>query len=160
MNCQACSIECKKFGKHRNGNPPFHAFNERFQQEAGQPQSRLRFALRVLQFLPDTQIASRDTSNGKWHHRSRLEYSRITFVTKRTVHTLRSIIVGIAALVLSGSLLRLGAELCAILIRRRWPEAWFSGLIMWYADFLALALALAIATTAGWQTFKKQSTHL
>jgi hypothetical protein len=36
-------------------------------------------------------------------------------------------------------------ELCAIAIRRRWPDAWFSGSIVLNADFLALAFSIVIA---------------
>jgi hypothetical protein len=63
----------------------------------------------------------------------------------RTTKSLRAVVAGVAALLLSFSLLRPAAELFAILIRRHWPEAWFSGLIDWYLDFLAAGLAIAIA---------------
>jgi hypothetical protein len=36
-------------------------------------------------------------------------------------------------------------ELCAIAIRRPWPDAWFSGSIVLNADFLALAFSILIA---------------
>jgi hypothetical protein len=36
-------------------------------------------------------------------------------------------------------------DLCAIAIRRRWPEAWFSDSIVLNADFLALTFSIAIA---------------
>ena len=39
-------------------------------------------------------------------------------------------------------------ELCALSIRRRWPEAWFSSSIVAYADFLALSLSIVAAVLA------------
>jgi hypothetical protein len=36
-------------------------------------------------------------------------------------------------------------ELCAIAIRRRWPDAWFSGSTVLDADFLALTFSIVIA---------------
>jgi hypothetical protein len=65
-------------------------------------------------------------------------------------------VVGVAALVLSFSLLRPAAELFAILIRRHWPEAWFSGLIVWYLDFFAAGLAIAIAIAIGRYSFRME----
>ena len=38
--------------------------------------------------------------------------------------------------------LRPAGELCAVLIRKRWPEAWFSSFIVWDADFLALTISV------------------
>lgn len=72
----------------------------------------------------------------------------------RTTKSLRAVAAGVAAFVLSFSLLRPAAELFAILIRRHWPEAWFSGLIVWYLDFFAAALAIAIAIAIGRYSFR------
>jgi hypothetical protein len=66
-------------------------------------------------------------------------------------------LVGIIALIISWLLLRPAAELCAVLIRQRWPETWFAGLIVWYADFFALGLAIAIAAILGRYVFRKSS---
>jgi hypothetical protein len=63
----------------------------------------------------------------------------------RTAKSLRVVVACVAALVLSFSLLRPAAELFAILIRRGWPEAWFSGLIVWYSDFFAAGLAIFVS---------------
>ena len=60
-------------------------------------------------------------------------------------YRVRAVAAALVALVLSFSLLRPAGELSAILIRRQWPQAWFSGLIVWYADFLAVALSIGIA---------------
>jgi hypothetical protein len=51
-------------------------FDECILKEAGQSQIRLSFALRLLQLLPDTQIAPRDASDGERHYRSHLESAR------------------------------------------------------------------------------------
>ena len=74
----------------------------------------------------------------------------------RTAKSPRAMVVGVAALVLSFSLLRPAAELFAILIRRHWPEAWFSGLIVWYLDFFAAGLAIAIAIAIGRYSFRME----
>ena len=72
----------------------------------------------------------------------------------RTAKSLRAVLAGIAALFISFSLLRPAAELFAIVIRRHWPEAWFSGLIVWYLDFFAAVLAIAIAIAIGRYSFR------
>jgi hypothetical protein len=59
--------------------------------------------------------------------------------------TLTAVSISIATFILSYSLVRPAGTLCAILIRRHWPDASFSGLITWYAVFLAVALSLVIA---------------
>jgi hypothetical protein len=75
-------------------------------------------------------------------------------MVSRTSKSLRVVLAGIAALVLSFSLLKPTAELFAILIRRHWPEAWFSGLIVWYLDFFAAGLAIAVAIAIGRYSFR------
>jgi hypothetical protein len=72
----------------------------------------------------------------------------------RTAKFLRAVVAGVAVLVLSFSLLRPAAKLFAILIRRHWPEAWFSGSIVWYLDFFAAGLAIAIAIAIGRYSFR------
>ncbi len=68
----------------------------------------------------------------------------------------RALGAGVVALAVSFPVLKLGAELCAILIRRHWPDAWFSGLIIWYSLFFAAACSLGIAIYVGCYTFKRQ----
>jgi hypothetical protein len=70
-----------------------------------------------------------------------------------TAKSLRAVVAGVAAVLLSFSLLRPAAELFAILIRRHLPEASFSGLIVWYLDFFAAGLAIAIAIAIGRYSF-------
>jgi hypothetical protein len=71
------------------------------------------------------------------------------------VRTVRAIVTGLVALILSFLVLRPAAELCAVLIRRQWPEAWFSGLIVWYANFVAAGFSIAIAVVTGRYTHKR-----
>ena len=40
------------------------------------------------------------------------------------------------------------ATLAALAIRRKMPNAWFSGLIVWYAHFALIALSIVIAGIA------------
>ena len=58
---------------------------------------------------------------------------------------LRAAICAVLSVVLSFPLLRRPGELTAMLIRQRWPDAWFSGLVVWYADFVAAGVSIAIA---------------
>jgi hypothetical protein len=68
------------------------------------------------------------------------------------VNVLRAVAVSLVALVVSVSSFKPAGELAAVLIRRHWPNAWFSGLIVWYADFFAFALSIAIAFFVGRHT--------
>ena len=68
---------------------------------------------------------------------------------------LRAVAVSLVALAISFSILRPAGELSAILIRRRWPDAWFSGLIVWYAVFFAAGLSIVIALVVGRYTLVK-----
>jgi hypothetical protein len=77
-------------------------------------------------------------------------------VKAKRVRMLRGAVAVVVALAVSFFVLRPAGELCAVLIRRRWPEAWFSGLIVWYADFFALGFSIAIAVVAGRYAFKRR----
>lgn len=74
---------------------------------------------------------------------------RLTGMKPITVNLLRAVALGLVALAISFSLLERAGVVCAVLIRRQWPEAWFSGLIVWYAEFLAAGLSLTIAVLIG-----------
>jgi hypothetical protein len=76
-------------------------------------------------------------------------------MTVKQSNSLRVFVSGALALFLSYSLLRPASVLSAILIRRHWPEAWFSGLIVWYADLLAVACSIAVAIATGQYTFQR-----
>jgi hypothetical protein len=55
------------------------------------------------------------------------------------------------------------AELCALAIRRRWPDAWFSSSIVADADFLALVFDYrnrGCSRTVRIQTILKLKEHL
>lgn len=56
----------------------------------------------------------------------------------------RAVLVAIVAFGVSFSLLRPAGELAAVVVRKHWPQAWFSGLIVWYANVLAVVLSTAI----------------
>ena len=73
--------EAKPHDSH--GDPPLHAADECVFEEAGQPQSRLRSALRVLQFLPDTQELACDASDGSRHYRPRLKLAGAAFLIQQ-----------------------------------------------------------------------------
>ena len=76
----------------------------------------------------------------------------------KTFRISRVITAAVVTLGLSWWLLKPAAELSAVLIRRQWPEAWFSGLIVWYARFFAVAISIAMALGIGRYTFKRQDT--
>jgi hypothetical protein len=50
------------------------------------------------------------------------------------------------------------ATLAAILIRRKMPDAWFSGLITWYAMFAVIVVSMAAAGVACRMVYKHAST--
>jgi hypothetical protein len=52
-------------------------------KKAGQSQGRLRTALRVLQFLPDTHFSAGDASNGSGNCRSCVEFTRAAGMSHR-----------------------------------------------------------------------------
>jgi hypothetical protein len=70
---------------------------------------------------------------------------------KKLLHALATSVV---ALLLSFSLLRPAGELCAVLIRRHWSDAWFAGLTVWYALFFAIGGSTVVAVVAGLYTMK------
>jgi hypothetical protein len=50
------------------------------------------------------------------------------------------------------------ATLAAIAISRKMPDAWFSGLITWYAMFAVIRVSMAVAGVAGRLVYKDAST--
>ena len=68
----------------------------------------------------------------------------------------RALLVAVVALVLSFSLFRPTGTLLAVLVRRHWPQAWFSGLIVWYFDFFAVGLSITVAVFAALSTLRRQ----
>ena len=63
---------------------------------------------------------------------------------KWAVRILRPIVVVPITLVLFRGLMQPAGELCAIAIRHRWPNAWFSDSIVLNADFLALTFSIVL----------------
>lgn len=50
------------------------------------------------------------------------------------------------------------ATVAAIAIRRKMPEAWFSGLIDWYATFAVIGVSMVVAVVACRMVYKHAST--
>jgi hypothetical protein len=61
---------------------------------------------------------------------------------------LEGILAGQISAVLSYSALISGATVTAIAMRRKLPDAWFSGLIVWYATFIVILVSIVIAAVA------------
>jgi hypothetical protein len=66
-------------------------------------------------------------------------------VKKWALRILRLIAIVPITLILFRGLMQPAGELCAIAIRRRLPDAWFSSSIVLYADFFALAFSIVMA---------------
>ena len=67
---------------------------------------------------------------------------------------LESILVGAVLGILSYHELRVPAELAAFALRRKMPDAWFSGLIVWYALFVVIGVSTVIAGVACRMVYK------
>jgi membrane protein implicated in regulation of membrane protease activity len=59
-----------------------------------------------------------------------------------------SILAAIGSAIFSYAALSDPATLAAVAIRRKMPDAWFSGLIVWYANFAVIAISIVIAGVA------------
>ena len=59
-----------------------------------------------------------------------------------------SILVGTISAMLSYRVLISPATIAAIAIRGKIPDAWFSGLITWYAAFFVIGISIVIAGVA------------
>ena len=68
------------------------------------------------------------------------------------------IVVGIVLAIFCYWTLISPATLAAIAIRRRLPDAWFSGLITWYAMFAVIGVSMAVAGVACRMIYKHAST--
>jgi hypothetical protein len=67
---------------------------------------------------------------------------------------LESILTGVISAILCYGALRLPAELAAFALRRKMPDAWFSGLIVWYALFVVIGISIAIGGVACRMVYK------
>jgi hypothetical protein len=64
------------------------------------------------------------------------------------------VLVGAVSAIISYSVLISPAEITAIRLRHKMPGAWFSGLIVWYADFVVIGVSIVIAGVASWKVYK------
>jgi len=71
----------------------------------------------------------------------------VLVIKAKTVRVMQGIVSGLVALGAAFFLLRPAAELCAVLIRKQWPGAWFSGFFVCYADFLTVGFSIVIAVS-------------
>jgi len=67
---------------------------------------------------------------------------------------LESIMVGVVLAIISYHELKTPAYLAAVALRRRMPDAWFSGLITWYALFIVIGISMVIAGVACRMVYK------
>jgi hypothetical protein len=65
------------------------------------------------------------------------------------------ILAGIISAILSYYLLISRATIAATVIRRKMPNAWFSGLIVWYATFVVIGISIVIAGVACRMVYKR-----
>jgi len=75
-----------------HGDQALYQTDKRFLKEAGQPQSCLCAALRLLQFLPHTQVFACDACNRGGCHRSHLEFAGTASVDCDARHTRSSVL--------------------------------------------------------------------
>jgi hypothetical protein len=61
---------------------------------------------------------------------------------------LESTVVGVMLAILSYHELRVPAYLSAKALQRKMPDAWFSGLVTWYALFIVIGISAVIAGVA------------
>ena len=61
---------------------------------------------------------------------------------------IEGIVVGIVSIAFSYRVLISPATLAALLIERKFPDAWFSGLFTWYVTFVVMAVAIIIGGVA------------
>jgi len=68
-----------------------------------------------------------------------------------------SILAGVISAMLSYGALSLPATLAAIALRRKTPNAWFSGLVVWYAHFVVIGISIIVAGVACLMVYKHAS---
>lgn len=74
-------------------------------------------------------------------------------MTRKAV--LKGILAGLLSCVLVFVCLSDSAERYALELRQKWPEAWFSGLITFYALILVIAISLAAGAIACRMVYKR-----
>jgi glucan phosphoethanolaminetransferase (alkaline phosphatase superfamily) len=65
-----------------------------------------------------------------------------------------SALAGVISMALSYYILLTPVTLIAISIRRKMPEAWFAGLIVWYALFFVLTVSAVVGIAASTLLYK------
>lgn len=76
----------------------------------------------------------------------------------KTKALIEGILAGTVSAIFCYSALISRTTLAAIAIRRRMPDAWFSGLITWYAMFAVIGVSIAAAGVAFRIVYKHVST--
>jgi NhaP-type Na+/H+ or K+/H+ antiporter len=64
------------------------------------------------------------------------------------------ILAGVISAIVSYYALISPATVAAIAMRRKMPDAWFSGLIVWYATFIVIGVSIVIAGVACRMVYK------
>jgi len=67
---------------------------------------------------------------------------------------LESIAVGVILAILSYRELKVPAYLAAVALRRKMPDAWFSGLITWYVLIVVIGISMVLAGVACRMVYK------
>lgn len=73
----------------------------------------------------------------------------------RTKALAEGILVAVVVLIASYHVLIWPAVRAAIALRHKMPEAWFSGLITWYAGFAVLGVSVVVAAVAFRRVYKQ-----
>jgi cell division protein FtsX len=70
---------------------------------------------------------------------------------------LEGMVAGLISASLSYAALISRATVAAIELRRKMPDAWFSGLIVWYATFIVILVSIVIAAVVYQLVYKHQT---
>jgi uncharacterized membrane protein YhaH (DUF805 family) len=73
----------------------------------------------------------------------------------KTKAILTSALLGVVLAILCYFALIAPATVAALAIRRKMPDAWFSGLIVWYATFVVIGVSTVAASIACRMTYKR-----
>jgi hypothetical protein len=73
----------------------------------------------------------------------------------KTKAILTSALLGVVLAILCYFALIAPATVAALAIRRKMPDAWFSGLIVWYAKFFVIGVSTVAASIACRMTYKR-----
>jgi predicted phage tail protein len=96
--------------------------------------------------------------DGSWIDRPRLEFRGIGGIIRgessegvrvmKTKALVEGILAGVVSAIFCYWALITPATFAALAIRRRMPDAWFSGLITWYAMFAVIGISMVVAGVA------------